>query len=209
MGEKGGSAGRERAGDQGGMGSSEVEVLTYKLRSGTPLPRAVREMLVMANANRKPVEAVFSGVKIVANPDDSPEAVVASYDEELARQAEAYRKSGSGKDVGDQEVGVDIRQTSLPTFSFRDSEATADWERLLAESQSEYRMGTIACAAHLASLIEEGLASGADFEEAAKRASQEVSNRVRGVSGLMVTDAVTILSGVWEHGKRLLRWYNS
>jgi hypothetical protein len=80
------------------------------------------------------------------------------------------------------------------------------WEKGLANNTDPYGRRCYTYAAAWADLMESRMASGERLEDIAKETSHEADTD--GITGFMYGAAVSILSGVWEHGEQLRRWHN-
>ena len=82
----------------------------------------------------------------------------------------------------------------------------ARWKQAVEKNQDSYGSGVMRYAARWANLMEAAMAKGGKLEDVADKCSNEAD--VESISGFMYGCAVSILSGVWEHGERLRRWHN-
>lgn len=81
------------------------------------------------------IEASFNDIELVANPGDTPAAIVARYNIESARKAEAYRNSPEGKRVAAKRTAetrrlqkvMDDSIVKLETLDFSNFNAVLGW----------------------------------------------------------------------------------
>lgn len=80
------------------------------------------------------------------------------------------------------------------------------WAKCKANNDDPYGACVVRYAERWADLMETEMASGAKLEDIAKETSHTADTE--GITGFMYGAAVSILSGVWQHGEALRRWHN-
>ncbi len=88
-------------------------------------------------------------------------------------------------------------------FKIKDTEA---WQQAVVANQDGYGKAVLTFAARWAHLMEGLVAKGLTIPEIAKRLSHDAD--LEGITGFQYGCAVSILSGVWEHGEELRKWHN-
>jgi len=97
-------------------------------------------------------------------------------------------------------------QIHEPAMTFANDDATAIWEKGVANNADPYGRAVYRFASEWATRMEQALAAGEAVEACAERCCREADNE--GITGFMYGCAVSILSGLWIHGDVLRRWHN-
>lgn len=80
------------------------------------------------------------------------------------------------------------------------------WKCCIKNNQDPYGKASINYAQRWAEAMEREIAEGRSISEVAERTSHEADTE--GITGFMYGCAVSVLSGVWEHGEELRQWHN-
>ena len=80
------------------------------------------------------------------------------------------------------------------------------WNELKSNNTDYYGGSVISYAERWAEQMEAELEAGKKIADIAKETSHKAD--VNGITGFMYGCAVSILSGLWEHGEELRQWHN-
>lgn len=182
---------------------------TYEPMAGEDIRETATKIVAMAAVRDEPVRCDFNDIELVANPGgDTANEIVARYNDESRRLAEAYRNSPEGRASAARAEQASKRAAEsaaegIKPFSIRDPDG---WAKCVENNSDPYGACVVRYAARWANLMEARMAAGAELEAIAKDTSHEADTE--GITGFMYGAAVSILAGAWEHGERLRRWHN-
>jgi hypothetical protein len=185
-----------------------MKTKTIEFGIGSHVSGAAEQLVSEAKKISGKVRGDFNGITLTATSTSSTEDILAFYDAESNRRAEAYRNSPEGKKAAREaeefrQRADAARAEGILPFSLKDPEG---WKQSVEKNTDGYGSCVMRYAARWANLMEKKMSEGAKLEDIAAKASHEAD--VEGITGFMYGCAVTILSQVWEHGEHLRRWHN-
>jgi hypothetical protein len=184
----------------------------YEPMCGEIIGRAAERMVALAKESDDIVVAKFNDIPICAKPGDSPESIVAYYqNESQCRRLKYINSPEYKKQQQEAREAQERHDAALKDALAASSEKMtlsdkAGWEKAVAANTDDYGSGVIRYAERWARLMEGKISRGGTLEACADETSHLADNE--GITGIMYGCAVSILSKVWIHGDQLRRWHN-
>lgn len=179
---------------------------------GSWITDLIKRMIALMAGRLGTVAAELNGVEVVVKDGDTVEERHTWMQAEQERKHQAYLASpecaernrlaqiAHDKKVAEMKAAFEIAPERM---SLRDPE---EWKKCVEANSDGYGSATARYAEKWARIMEGWMSKGLTVAECADKASQLADDE--GITGFMYNCAVSMLSGVWEHGEALRLWHN-